>query len=31
MQEGKVSKEQIQEYLDANGVQVQEVTLGQPQ
>ncbi len=30
MQEGKVSKEQIQEYLDANGVQVQEVTLGQP-
>jgi hypothetical protein len=30
LQTGKVTKEQITGYLDANGVQVQEVVLGQP-
>jgi hypothetical protein len=29
LQEGKVSKEQIQEYLRGNGVQVEEVVLGE--
>jgi hypothetical protein len=31
LQEGKVSKEQITEFLDANGVQVQETVLGEPE
>lgn len=31
LQEGKVSKEQITDFLDANGVQVQETVLGEPE
>ena len=30
MQQGKVSKQQVLEYLNAGGVRVEEVTLGQP-
>jgi polyhydroxyalkanoate synthesis regulator phasin len=29
LQQGKVTKEQVQEYLNANGVQVEEVVLGE--
>ena len=31
LQEGKITKQQVMDYLDANGVQVQETVLGAPE